>query len=113
MPMSRYSLKPLAHHAELFEVALGWDAGLGTFFLTLFGGPDEDRETDIRLWRGTRPREIATVAELIALAAPYAEIPDDLARKLEIDRLARPLNPDRPASHLLQQLLRRSFGPSS
>ncbi|MDQ4422137.1 hypothetical protein OOT33_17130 [Sphingobium sp. DEHP117] len=111
--MSRYSLKPLPEHADLFEVALGWDAGFGTYFLTLFGAPDQDRETDIRLWRGTRPREIATAAALIALATPYAELPDDLARRLEIDRLARPINPDRPASGLLQQLLARPFGPSS
>ena len=46
--MSRYSLKPLPEHADLFEVALGWDPGLGTYFLTLFGAPDQDRETDIR-----------------------------------------------------------------
>ena len=105
--MSRYSLKPLPEHADLFEVALGWDAGLGTYFLTLFGAPDQDRETDIRLWRGTRTREIASPAELIALAAPYAEIPDNLAARLVLDQLARPFNPDRPISHLQRQFFVR------
>ena len=106
--MSRYSLRPLGHHAELFEVALGWDPGLGTYFVMVFGTPDEASEPDIRLWRGTSPREIRTPAEIIALAAAYAEVPDDLARQLEIDRLQSPHYPDRPASSLIEELLGRS-----
>ena len=42
--MSRFSLRPLAHHTDLFEIALGWDPGLGTYFVTVFGTPDRDRE---------------------------------------------------------------------
>lgn len=105
--MSRYSLRPLGAHADLFEIALGWDPGLGTYFVTVFGTPDRDREPDIRLWRGTSRREIGAPCEIIAIAAGYAEIPDDLARQLEIDRLACPHNPDRPASKLLEELLGR------
>ncbi len=111
--MSRYSLKPLPEHADLFEVALGWDAGLGTYFLTLFGAPDQDRETDIRLWRGTRTREIASPAELIALATPYAEIPGDLAASLVLDQLASPYDPDRSVSRLLRHFLFRPDRKSS
>jgi len=55
--MSRYSLRPLAQHTDLFEIALGWDPGLGTYFVTVFGTPDRNCEPDIRLWRGTSPRE--------------------------------------------------------
>lgn len=106
--MSRYSLRPLAGHAELFEVALGWDPGLGTYFVTVFGVPDHECEPDIRLWRGTSPREIGTPAEIIALASAYAEVPEDLAPQLEIDRLQSPHNPDRPASRLLEELLGRT-----
>lgn len=106
--MSRYSLRPLAGHAELFEVALGWDPGLGTYFVMVFGVPDNECEPDISLWRGTSLREIGTPAEIIALAAAYAEVPEDLARQLEIDRLQSPHNPDRPASRLLEELLGRS-----
>lgn len=93
--MSRYSLRPLAENTDLFEVALGWDLGLGTYFVIVFGPPDHEREPDIRLWRGTSPHEIGTPAEILALAAAYAEIPDGLGRKLEIDRLRAPHNPDR------------------
>lgn len=106
--MSRYSLRPLAGHADLFEVALGWDPGLGTYFVTVFGTPDHTCEPDIRLWRGTRPREIGTTAEVIAIAATYAEVPEGLARQLEIDRLQSPHNPDRPANQLLEEILGRS-----
>ena len=106
--MSRYSLRPLAGLADLFEVALGWDPGLGTYFVVVFGTPDKEREPDIRLWRGTAPREIGTAAELIALVARYAENPECLARQLEIDRLASPHNPDRPASKLLEEILGRT-----
>ena len=38
--MSRYSLKPLPHQDDLFEVALGWDPGLDTFFVTVFAASD-------------------------------------------------------------------------
>lgn len=72
--MSRFSLRPLAHHTDLFEIALGWDPGLGTYFVTVFGTPDRDREPDIRLWRGTSPREIGAPCEIIAIASAYAEI---------------------------------------
>jgi hypothetical protein len=106
--MSRYSLRPLAGHADLFEVALGWDPGLGTYFVMVFGTPDRESEPDIRLWRGTRPREIGTPAGVIAIAAPYAEVPEGLARQLEIDRLRFPHNPDRPANQLLEELLGRT-----
>lgn len=106
--MSRYSLRPLPNRADLFEVALGWDPGLGTYFVTVFGTPDQASEPDIHLWCGTFPGEIATPAEVLALAAPYAEITGDLASQLEIDRLRSPSKPDRPARRLLERLLGRT-----
>ena len=106
--MSRYSLRPLAERADLFEIALGWDPGLVTYFVTVFGTPDRNREPDIRLWRGTSPAEIGAASEIVAIAAEYAEIPDGLTRQLDIDRLAGPHNPDRPVSKLLAELLGRS-----
>ena len=105
--MSRYSLRPLGAHTDLFEIALGWDTGLGTYFVTVFGTPDRNCEPDIRLWRGTSPREIGAPCVIITIAAAHAEIPEGLARQLEIDRLACPHNPDRPASRLHEELLGR------
>jgi hypothetical protein len=111
--MSRYSLRPLAGHADLFEVALGWDPGLGTFFVTLFGTPDPHCEPAVHLWRGTRPREITQASDIVAIAARFAEVPEDLARQLELDRLASPHNDKtddvsgRPAGRLLEAILGR------
>ena len=48
--MSRYSLKPLPEHSGIFEVAVGWDPGLGTFFAIVFGVPSADRDPDVRHW---------------------------------------------------------------
>lgn len=90
--MSRYSLRPLPNRTDLFEVAVGWDAGLATFFVAMFGTPDAASELVVRLWRGTKPCAIVDVREVIWIAACYAEIPDNLAHQLELDRLANPPN---------------------
>lgn len=103
--MSRYSLKPLPHRADLFEVAVGWDSGLDTYFVIAFGGPDAVREPAIRLWRGTSLREITSSEGLLAIARPLAEIPDDLAAKLHLDRLAAPHNPKASISRMIADLL--------
>lgn len=108
--MSRYSLRPLAGHADLFEVALGWDPGLGTYFVMVFGAPDCECEPDIRLWRGTRLHEICTAAELIAIAAEYAEIPHELAGQLEIDRRTISHDGNAPISMLIGRILGRESG---
>jgi len=106
--MSRYSLKPLTHRADLFEVAVGWDAGLDTYFVMAFGGPDSAREPAIRFKRGTSLRDITSSEGLIGIARTLAEIPDDLAARLHLDRLAEPHNPEAPISRLMAELLARS-----
>jgi hypothetical protein len=103
--MSRYSLKPLPHRADLFEVAVGWDAGLDTYFVLEFGGPDSAREPAIRFRRGTSLRDITSSEGLIGIARTLAEIPDDLAAKLHLDRLSAPHNPNAPISRLISDLL--------
>lgn len=107
--MSRYSLKPLPEHPDLFEVAVGWDAGLDTYFVMAFGAPDAAREPAIRLWRGSSLRDITSTGVLLAIARALAEIPDDLAAKLHLDRLAAPHNPDASISRLMAELLARSL----
>lgn len=103
--MSRYSLKPLPGHPDLFEVAVGWDAGLDTYFIMAFGAPDAAREPAVRLWRGTILREITSTGVLLSITRSFAEIPDGLAATLHLDRLAAPHNPDRPISKLMAELL--------
>lgn len=62
--MSRYSLKPLPHRADLFEVAVGWDSALNTYFAIVFGVPDAACDPAILSWRGRSPEQLPTVSAL-------------------------------------------------
>jgi len=105
--MSRYSLKPLPHRADLFEVAVGWDPGLDTYFIIAFGVPEVLREPAILLSRGTSLRDITSTDVLLDIARTFAEIPDELAAKLHFDRLAAPHILEATFSRLLAELLAR------
>ncbi len=105
--MSRHSLKPLTGHPDLFEVAVGWDTALDTYFILVFGAPDAAHELTVRLWRGTFLREITSTGVLIAIARAFAEIPEDLAARLHLDRVAAPHNPEASISSLMVELLAR------
>lgn len=85
--MSRYSLKPLYHRSDLFEVVVGWDAGLCTFFVTVFGTLDANAEPVVHHWRGSSPCEIINATEVVGIASRYADIPDNLVHQLELDGL--------------------------
>jgi len=102
--MSRYSLKPLPKHSDIFEVAVGWDAGLGTFFVIVFGVADADRDPDVRHWSGGQPRQIVTVEELQAATLPYAELPMDLVTRLRGDQRYGCANSSQRLSKLLSRL---------
>lgn len=54
--MGRYSLKPRPQHSDIFEVAIGWDPALETFFVMVFGIADARRDPDVRHWLGGQPR---------------------------------------------------------
>ena len=103
--MSRYSLKPLPHRADLFEVAVGWDPGLETYFITVFGTPEVLREPEVRLWRGNVWRDLATTQEIITIAERYAMVPADLAVTLEQDRNVERQELRSPISRVISQLL--------
>lgn len=84
--MSRYSLKPLPGRSDIFEVAVGWDPGLGTFFVLVLGVADAGRDPDVRYWHGGQPNQIVTVEDLQAALSPYAELPVELASRLANDQ---------------------------
>jgi hypothetical protein len=70
------------------SVALGWDRPLNSFFAQAFRpDPEEEGEEMSFIWRGTSPGELATPAAAIDLVRAYADLPEDLARTLELDRL--------------------------
>ncbi|WP_022676950.1 hypothetical protein [Novosphingobium sp. B-7] len=105
--MSRYSLKPLRQRSDLFEVAVGWDSGLGTFFVMVFGVADAGRDPAVRHWQGGQPGQIVTVEELRAAIAPYTELPAELEIRLRADqrKVGAPL--PQQYSRFVSQLLNR------
>lgn len=103
--MSRYSLKPLPQHSDIFEVAVGWDPGLGTFFVMVFGVADAGRDPDVRHWLGGQPRQIVTVEELQTEVSPYAELPMELVSQLRGDQRNGGANPSQRLSRFISRLL--------
>lgn len=106
--MSRYSLKPLPQRSDVFEVAVGWDAALGTFFVMVFGATDAGRDPNVLYWKGGQLRQLLTVEELHDVVAPYAEIPLELARRLVNDQCDQQANPPRQWSQFISDLLGNS-----
>ncbi|MDP3908327.1 MULTISPECIES: hypothetical protein [unclassified Novosphingobium] len=88
--MSRYSLKPLPNRADVFEVAVGWDPGLSTYFAIVFGAPEFACEPEVLLWRGCTFGEICRVAELLDIVREFAEVAPELRRRLDADPSAEP-----------------------
>ena len=103
--MSRYSLKPLPHHSDIFEVAVGWDPGLCTFFVMVFGVADAGRDPNVRHWLGGQPKQIATVKELEGAVASYAKIPPELVGRLVNDQRDPNASPPQRLSRLISKLL--------
>lgn len=103
--MSRYSLKPLAHRSDVFEVAVGWDAGFSTYFVIVFGGWNEEDDPEFTNWRGAKPDQIPTVFGLRNLVEQYAELPPGLVLQLQADQRAEPGPMTQPFNDFLFRLL--------
>ncbi|WP_337847804.1 hypothetical protein [Sphingomonas sp.] len=84
--MSRYELKPREDRPEIIKAVVGWDRPLQTFFAQVFTRTaDEPEEGEATIWVGTEPGELPTAEAAIAVVAPHAEIPADLAAVLRAD----------------------------
>lgn len=103
--MSRYSLKPLPEHSDIFEVAVGWDSALGTFFVVVFGVPNAGRDPDVRYWQGQQPNQIVTVEDIQAAVSPYAQLPVELASRLANDQGHERACPSQRLSRFISKLL--------
>lgn len=84
--MSRYELTPRDDQPEIIQVVVGWDRPLQTFFAQVFTRTEaEPEEGEATIWLGTEPGELPTPEAAITVVAPYAEVPDTLAARLEND----------------------------
>lgn len=87
--MSRHQLHPKPGNAEIVSATIGWDRPLQTFFAQVFFRTEaEDEEGEPLIWQGTAPGELPTAEAAIAVVAPYADVPTDLAERLNADMRA-------------------------
>lgn len=94
----------------MFEVAVGWDPGLGTYFAIAFGIPTDDCDPDVLLYRGTSFGEIGDSGTLLGLVRGFAEVPPEVLNWLERDRCANPQTLGRPIKSVLTELMRSQQG---
>lgn len=96
--MSRHRLAPRPECPEVLRAVVGFDRPLQTLFAQVFSRTPEaedpeagsardnkedgDEDGEILLWVGTEPGELLDPEAAIALVAPHAVIPDDLAARL-------------------------------
>lgn len=80
---------------------MGWDAGLDTYFVIVFGVPDCDFELEVRHWRGAYFRDVPTFSEFLTAARSYAAIPNEISVQLWKAPKLYPHNPALPLRELL------------
>lgn len=86
------------------RVVVGYDRPLETFFAQAIA-IDADGEEDCLIWQGTYPGELPTPRSAIALIEDYCDVPEDLARHLETDRLATLAQADGPNQQAAKRAL--------
>lgn len=82
--MSRHDF---SGHQDGVVVSIGWDRPLATFFVQVVRpqGPGDD--DDMLVWLGTCPGEISIASEAVRIASDHADLPAELGKTLETDRL--------------------------
>jgi hypothetical protein len=89
--MSRYDLEPLE---SCYEIAVGWDPGLGNFFLQVIdrdlANEDDSDVDDVIVWLGADEfRTELDVDRVLAEAAKWAVLPEDLRPRLLSDQVSQ------------------------
>jgi hypothetical protein len=99
--MSRYRIP--AENPQ-YEVIVGWDDPLETYFATVFDTTvDEDEDDACVLWVGGALRALPTVALLQEALQGYAAIPEEVVVQLHHD--AATTTPRTPLQEWLLQML--------
>ena len=107
--MSRHTYKGFGKEGR-WEITVGWDNPLETFFAQVWdmSADDDEAVDDLRgvedsceLFVGTSRSEIETIEALVSIVEPYGEVPDDVIDMLSDDHAKR-----RPPSLLQRWLVR-------
>ena len=84
--MSRYEIPSIA---ERWEVIVGWDPPLNTFFAQVYDRSIEDEDTQLIVWEGLDPRhpihDIERVRRIVYPYTPQPHIPYDVEVMLTRD----------------------------
>jgi hypothetical protein len=96
--MSRY---PIPAQDPRYEVVVGWDDPLDTFFGQVFDTTAGEDEEACVYWEGAGYRACQTVDALQASLSPFATIPDPVVAQLRADQQHAV-----PRSPFQEQLLR-------
>lgn len=78
--MSSYNIE----HEE-YDIYVGWDNPLQTFFGTVFMDVMDDDNDGLIFSCGDSPNEVPEVMDLVVKMRPYCEIPDWMVNKLVND----------------------------
>ena len=81
--MSRYRIPA---HAARYDIHVGWDPPLETFFVHVFDTAADDDDAACVLWEGVGFQTLPTVEALQRALQPYAMIPPVLCTRLRHDR---------------------------
>jgi hypothetical protein len=102
--MSRREVPLKKGCTQIDRVVVGYDRPLETFFAQAIA-IDADGEDVTVIWQGTYPGELPTPRSAIALIEHYCDVPEDLARQLETDRLATLAQADGPNQQAAKRAL--------
>jgi len=102
--MSRYTIPP---NDRRFQVIVGWDAPLTTFFAQVFDMTVDAEEDDTAcvLWVGADLQALTTVAAVQDALQAYATIAPDVAARLQHDQATT-----QPRSALQERMLQWLHG---
>lgn len=83
--MSRHGIEA---NDPRFEITVGWDHPLNTYFVQVEDNEAEDEDDALIVWVGTSYNEIQTPEALQAFIAQYGNIPQEVIKALRDDRAA-------------------------
>ena len=97
--MSRYHVP--AHEAR-YDIHVGWDDPLETYFVQIFNTTTADDAAACMLWEGGGFQALPTVEAVQRALQPYATLPPAICTRLRHDRAHAT-----PRSPLQEQILQR------
>jgi hypothetical protein len=97
--MSRYRIPA---HEEHYDIHVGWDDPLETYFVQIFTTTTDDDDAGCILWEGHGFQALPTVEAFQRALQPYATLPPAIRTQLCHDRAHTT-----PRSPLQEQILQR------